>query len=150
MQHRCIVQIVKKSHGSPRFAISTIVKDFWVKRFNTSFHIKSCRSPAFSFNVESNRTYLFSSGTSSKPLQAWTSLYTYWNQLLVVYRDVVTKMLAAVYVVTWLFREQSLYPCKVKPVYPKFHFVFLINWKTKFKILHLDFVFTLIWKTKFK
>ena len=42
-------------------------------------------------------------------------------------------------------------PCKdVKSVYPKCHFVFLINWKTKFKILYLDFAFTLINKTKFK
>ena len=29
-------------------------------------------------------------------------------------------------------------------------FMFLINWKTKFKILYLDFVFTSIRKTKFK
>ena len=35
-------------------------------------------------------------------------------------------------------------------MYPKCHFVFLINWKTKFKLLWLDFVFTSIWKTKFK
>ena len=35
-------------------------------------------------------------------------------------------------------------------VYPKCHFVFLINWKTKFKILSLDLVFTSIWKTKFR
>ena len=37
-------------------------------------------------------------------------------------------------------------------MYPKCHFVFLINWKNlkKFKILYLDFVFTSIWETKFK
>ena len=34
-----------------------------------------------------------------------------------------------------------------KSVYPKCHFVFLINWKTKFKILYLDFAFTSIKKT---
>ena len=28
--------------------------------------------------------------------------------------------------------------------------MFLINWKTKFKVLYLDFVFTSIWKAKFK
>ena len=29
-------------------------------------------------------------------------------------------------------------------MYPKYHFVFLINWKTKFKIIYLNFVFTSI------
>ena len=38
----------------------------------------------------------------------------------------------------------------LQSVYLKCHFVFLINWKTKFKILYLEFVFTTPWKKKFR
>ena len=35
-------------------------------------------------------------------------------------------------------------------MYSKCHFVFLIKWKKKFKILYLDFVVTSLWKMKLK
>ena len=44
------------------------------------------------------------------------------------------------------FVLKRLITLSLKPpesVYPKRHFVFLINWKTKFKILDLDFIFIL-------
>ena len=46
------------------------------------------------------------------------------------------------------FKIQSIpiLACHVESVYPKCHFVFLINWKAKFKILYLDFAFASIKK----
>ena len=46
------------------------------------------------------------------------------------------------------YRVMFLHAYPIQSVYPKCHFMFLINWKTKFKILYLDFVFNL--KSKFK
>ena len=65
--------------------------------------------------------------------EAWCYLWKYWfSSNFVTIRSKLKKR-----------------SCR-KSVYPKCYFVFLINWKTKFKTLYLDFAFTLIKKTKFK